>query len=240
GARPPRPPAQPRRGRPAGRATRAAARWTSSTSPGAAQASRRHPACATACPPHGPAPAAGPAPAGGCRRVKERVLSLLFVMDPIGSIDIAKDTTFVLMLEGQRRGHRVLYCELGDLSVEEGRPVARLRPVTLRREVGRHFDLGDCRTAVLDDEVDVVFQRKDPPVDASYAAATQILTLCRRALVLNRPDTLLWANEKLYALQFPELMPETRVSRRISEFVDFLAKLGGEMIVKPLDGKAGE
>jgi len=172
--------------------------------------------------------------------VKERVLSLLFVMDPIGSIDIAKDTTFVLMLEGQRRGHRVLYCELGDLSVEEGRPVARLRPVTLRREVGRHFDLGDCRTAVLDDEIDVVFQRKDPPVDASYAAATQILTLCRRALVLNRPDTLLWANEKLYALQFPELMPETRVSRRISEFVDFLAKLGGEMIVKPLDGKGGE
>ena len=172
--------------------------------------------------------------------MKERVLSLLFVMDPIGSIDIAKDTTFVLMLEGQRRGHRVLYCELGDLSVEEGRPVARLRPVTLRREVGRHFDLGDCRTAVLDDEIDVVFQRKDPPVDASYAAATQILTLCRRALVLNRPDTLLWANEKLYALQFPELMPETRVSRRISEFVDFLAKLGGEMIVKPLDGKGGE
>ena len=172
--------------------------------------------------------------------MKERVLSLLFVMDPIGSIDIAKDTTFVLMLEAQRRGHRVLYCELGDLSVEEGRPVARLRPLSLRREVGRHFDLGDCRTALLDDDVDVVFQRKDPPVDASYAAATQILTLCRRALVLNRPATLLWANEKLYALQFPELMPETRVSRRIAEFVDFLAKLGGEMIVKPLDGKGGE
>ena len=172
--------------------------------------------------------------------MKERVLSLLFVMDPIGSIDIAKDTTFVLMLEAQRRGHRVLYCELGDLSIEEGRPVARLRPLTLRRELGHNFDLGDCRTVRLDDEVDVVFQRKDPPVDSSYAAATQILTLCRRALVLNRPATLLWANEKLYALQFPELMPETRVSRRIAEFVDFLAKLGGEMIVKPLDGKGGE
>ena len=172
--------------------------------------------------------------------MKQRALSLLFVMDPIGSIDIHKDTTFALMLEAQRRGHRVLYCELGDLSVEEGHPVARLRPVSLRREVGRHAELGECRSVRLDDDVDVVFQRKDPPVDASYIAATQLLLLCRRAQVLNRPDTLLWANEKLYALQFPELMPETRVSRRISEFVDFLAKLGGEMIVKPLDGKGGE
>ena len=167
-------------------------------------------------------------------------LSLLFVMDPIGAIDIAKDTTFALMLEGQRRGHRVSYCEICDLSVEEGRAVARLRPASLRREAGRHAELGAARTVVLDDEIDVVFQRKDPPVDADYVTATQILTLCRRAMVLNRPDTIIWANEKLYALQFPELMPETRVSRLIPELVDFLAKLGGEMIVKPLGGKGGE
>jgi glutathione synthase len=93
---------------------------------------------------------------------------------------------------------------------------------------------------VLDDDVDAVFQRKDPPVDASYLAATQILTLCRRARVWNRPETVIWANEKLYALLFQDLMPETRVSRRIPELVDFLAKMGGEMIVKPLDGKGGE
>ena len=86
----------------------------------------------------------------------------------------------------------------------------------------------------------MVFQRKDPPVDLDYVTATQILALCRRALVLNRPDTVIWANEKLYAVQFPDLMPETRVSRRIPEFIDFLAKLGGEMIVKPLGGKGGE
>jgi glutathione synthase len=161
-------------------------------------------------------------------------------MDPIGAIDIAKDTTFALMLEAQRRGHRVSCCEICDLSVEEGRAVARQRPVALRREAGRHAELGAARTVVLDDEIDVVFQRKDPPVDADYVTATQILTLCRRAMVLNRPDTIIWANEKLYALQFPELMPETRVSRLIPELVDFLAKLGGEMIVKPLGGKGGE
>ena len=165
---------------------------------------------------------------------------MLFVMDPIGSIDIDKDTTFVLMLAAQERGHRVFYCELADLSVEEGKPVARAQPVALRREVGRHADLGASRTLSLDDDCDVVFQRKDPPVDVDYVTATQILALCRRALVLNRPDTVIWANEKLYAVQFPDLMPETRVSRRIPEFVDFLAKLGGEMIVKPLGGKGGE
>ena len=167
-------------------------------------------------------------------------LSMLFVMDPIGSVDIAKDTTFALMLAAQERGHRVLYAELGDLSADAGRAVARVHPVTLRREPGNHFTFGEPRTLVLDDAVDAVWQRKDPPVDAGYVTATQILALCRRALVWNRPETVIWANEKLYALQFADLMPATRVTRRIPELVDFLAKLGGEMIVKPLDGKGGE
>lgn len=167
-------------------------------------------------------------------------LSMLFVMDPIGSIDIAKDTTFALMLAAQQRGHRVFYCELGELSVDDGRAIARLQPVELRREVGRHAVLGAPRTVVLDDDLDVVWQRKDPPVDGDFITATQILALCQRALVLNRPDTVIWANEKLYALGFADLMPETRVTRRIPELVDFLAKRGGEMIVKPLGGKGGE
>lgn len=167
-------------------------------------------------------------------------LSLLFVMDPIGSIDIDKDTTFALMLAAQERGHRVLYCELADLSLEEGHAVARARSVTLRRTAGDHATLGEPRTLPLDDAIDAVLQRKDPPVDVDYVTATQILALCRRALVLNRPDTVIWANEKLYACRFPDLMPETRVSRRMPEFMDFLAKLGGEMIVKPLGGKGGE
>ena len=165
---------------------------------------------------------------------------MLFVMDPIGAIDVEKDTTFVLMLAAQERGHRVLYCEPGDLSVDAGHAMARVRTVELRREQGRHATLGEPQTIAIDDAADVVFQRKDPPVDVDYVTATQFLALCRRALVLNRPDTVIWANEKLYAVQFADLMPETRVSRRIPEFVDFLAKLGGEMIVKPLGGKGGE
>ncbi len=167
-------------------------------------------------------------------------LSLAFVMDPVESIDIDADTTFVLMLEAQARGHRVLFVDPADLTVSDGRVEARVRPLTLRREAGRHADLGPPRRVVLDDEVDVVFQRKDPPVDAEYVVATQILTLCRRARVLNRPEGILAANEKLYTLHFADLMAETLVTRSISQLVDFMAKLGGEMIIKPLDGRGGE
>jgi glutathione synthase len=165
--------------------------------------------------------------------------TLVFVMDPIESIDIRTDTTFVLMLEAQRRGHRVLYADPADLAIDAGAPVVRARSVTLRREQGRHVDLGEAHSLALDGDADVVLQRTDPPVDAAYVTATQILTLCRRALVLNRPAGILAANEKLYALHFPDLMPPTRVTRSIPQLVDFMAKLGGEMIVKPLDGRGG-
>ncbi|HME68545.1 MAG TPA: glutathione synthase [Myxococcota bacterium] len=172
--------------------------------------------------------------------MRSRALTMAFLMDPIGGIDIAKDTTFPLMLEAQRRGHHVLYFEQGDLEVDDGKASARVRAITLRREQGNHAELGPAHSVVLDDRVDVVFQRKDPPADADYVTATQILTLCKRALVLNRPAGILAANEKLYALHFPQLMAETRVTRNIPELIDFMAKVGGEMIVKPLSGRGGE
>ena len=92
----------------------------------------------------------------------------------------------------------------------------------------------------LDEEVDVVFQRQDPPVDARYIAASQILGTCRKTLVLNRPTSILAYNEKLLALHFGDLMPETSVSRSIPDLLAFMDAMGGEMIVKPLDGKGGE
>ncbi len=167
-------------------------------------------------------------------------LTLAFVMDPIESIDIDADSTFVLMLEAQDRGHQLLVIDPVDLGVSEGRVVATVRPVRVRREPGCHAELGPPRSAVLDEVADVVWQRKDPPVDAEYVIATQILTLCRRALVLNRPEGILSSNEKLYTLHFADLMADTLVSRSIPELIDFMSKVGGEMIVKPLDGRGGE
>jgi glutathione synthase len=101
-------------------------------------------------------------------------------------------------------------------------------------------DLGEPRQLLLDESVDVAFQRKDPPVDAEFTIATQILALCERTLVLNRPESILAANEKLYALRFPDLMTDTLVTRSADEMREFLAAMGGEMIVKPLHGKGGE
>lgn len=167
-------------------------------------------------------------------------LRLAFVMDPVEAVDVRADTTFALMREAQRRGHRVLYVRPGDLGVEDGRATARAHPVELREDPERPAEVGAGRHVVLDDAADVVLQREDPPVDADYVTATQILALCRRAAVWNRPSAILAANEKLAALQFADLMTDTVVTRRIPELVDFLAKMGGEMIVKPLEGKGGE
>jgi glutathione synthase len=161
-------------------------------------------------------------------------------MDPIQAVNIHADTTFALMLEAQRRGHRIYGVDPLDLGVRDARVTAKLQPVELRRELGNHASVGPARQAALDEEIDVVFQRKDPPVDVAYATATQILALCRRALVLNRPEGILAANEKLYAMHFADVMPVTLVARAIPEFVDFMAEQGGEMIVKPLHGKGGE
>jgi glutathione synthase len=161
-------------------------------------------------------------------------------MDPIDSVSIEEDTTFCLMLEAQARGHEVLYVDPGDLSVSDGQTRARVTPVTLRREAGNHVDKGRPRTVVLDEEVDAAFQRVDPPVDAAYITATQLLGVCRRTLVLNDPRSVLAYNEKIWTIRYADLMPETIVTRQAAELRDFQAKMGGRIIVKPLDGKGGE
>ncbi len=169
-----------------------------------------------------------------------RSLRMAFVMDPPASMDIEADTTFALMLAAQERGHRLWYLDPSDLGVTAAGPTAWSRPIELQRDPERPYLLGEPERLALDEATDVVWQRKDPPVDAEYVIATQILGLCRRALVLNRPSGILAANEKLYALRFPELMAETLVSHDAGDLLAFMAALGGEMIVKPLDGRGGE
>lgn len=165
---------------------------------------------------------------------------MAFVMDPIDAVSVDEDTTFALMLEAQKRGHEVLYVDPADLGVSEGRTVARVTPVTLRREHGNHVDLGPSRRAVLDEEIDVAFQRKDPPVDGAYITATQLLELCRRTVVLNDPRAIVSFNEKIFTIRYADLMPETIVTRHAAEIRAFQQKMGGHVIVKPLDGKGGE
>ena len=166
-------------------------------------------------------------------------LRILYVMDPMDRVLVDKDTTFVFQLEGQRRGHEQYHCGPHDLFVERAFPHATVRRLTVER-AAVHYRLQETRVAPLAD-FDVVFMRKDPPFDMAYFFATHLLGLVDPSVtfVLNSPRGLRDANEKLYALNFPEVIPESLVTSDIARLRAFLDTLGGEMIVKPLDGAGG-
>jgi glutathione synthase len=168
-----------------------------------------------------------------------QVLKIGVVMDPIEKINIDKDTTFVLVLEAQRRGHEVFYMELDDLFIRGGTPHSRFRRLHVARATP-HYELGDCATGALEN-FDVVLMRKDPPFDMKFFFATHLLSLVdgRKSFVMNDPQGLREANEKLYALRFPEETPQTLVTGDMERLKAFMSELGGEMIVKPLDGCGG-
>jgi len=169
-----------------------------------------------------------------------RPLTLAFVMDPVEREPMTASTTIVLMREAQDRGHRVLYVDPADLCVDDGRVRADAVEITLDLSSDAPVRRGASRSYDFEDEIDVAFQRKDPPVDRDYIVATQILDVCRKTLVLNRPSSVIAFNEKLLAVRFADLMPATRVTRHIAELRAFMRAHGGQMIVKPLDGKGGE
>ncbi|MFK7895611.1 MAG: glutathione synthase [Myxococcota bacterium] len=167
-------------------------------------------------------------------------LTIAFVMDPVENESLEGSTTIVFMREAQERGHTVLYIDPDDLEIDSGRVRAMATPIRLHLDREDAIERGETRVYDFDKEIDVAFQRKDPPVDRDFIVATQILDVCRETLVLNKPEAVIAFNEKLLATQFPDLMPATRVTRRMSELRAFMAEQGGQMIVKPLDGKGGE
>jgi len=166
-------------------------------------------------------------------------LKIGVVMDPVEKINIDKDTTFVLMLEAQQRGHEIYFMELDDLFIRGGMAHGRYRRLMLAR-TAQHYRLGDECTGALED-FDSVWMRKDPPFDLKFFFATHLLSLIDpgKCFVMNNPRGLREANEKLYALRFPEQIPQTLVSSNIERLKAFMTELGGELIVKPLDGCGG-
>ena len=177
-----------------------------------------------------------------------RPLTLLFVIDPLDSLNPGHDTSVALMESAQQRGHRILVTTMAELGVCEARAVAACTPLRVRPAVlqdGRWRSPADWYTAgrpqrwVLDD-VDAVFVRTDPPVDAGYIRGTYLLDLVdpRHTLMINDPAGLRNANEKLFGLQFPELCPPTLVSCDIAEIIATTARWG-TAVVKPTDAMAG-
>jgi len=165
-------------------------------------------------------------------------MKFVFLMDPIEDILPDKDSTFLMMLESERRGHQVLYGQIGDLLMDGSRLKGRLFPASVCHSTP-HFELGDGMDVYLD-EADAVFMRKDPPIDMAYTFTMYMLDrLAESTLVINDPIGVLRANEKLYALHFPSVIPLTRVTRDIARLKGFLTELGGQMIIKPWDAAGG-
>ncbi|GGW94402.1 glutathione synthase [Alteromonas halophila] len=161
------------------------------------------------------------------------------IMDPIAAIKPHKDTSFAMMLEAQRRGVRILYFELSDLYIENGRPMGNARDVSVRDQASDFYTLGEPEQWSLGD-VDVLIMRKDPPFNSEFLYATQILTLAQDAgaLVVNNPQALRDYNEKLFTSYFPEHIPQTLVSSNAALIRAFHAK-HKDVICKPLDGMGG-
>ena len=166
-------------------------------------------------------------------------LDVVVVMDPIASIKIAKDTTFAMLLEAQRRGHRLHYVRPGGLSLHEGRAVAQVAPLSVREDKASWFTLGAFAELVFGPG-QVVLMRKDPPVDAEFIYDTQVLAVAQRAgaQVVNDPQGLRDYNEKLAALLFPQCCPPTLVSRDAAALKAFVLA-HGQAVLKPLDGMGG-
>ena len=164
-----------------------------------------------------------------------------FIMDPLEGVLVDKDTTFVFMLEAQKRGHEVYFLGLRQLYAQGPHTRMFARRCELKRATP-HFRFLDNGADYPIEAFDAVFMRKDPPADAQYLYATMLLSLAdpRRTFVLNHPAGLREANEKLYALNFPSVIPPTLVTYQIAQLRKFMNDQGGEMIVKPLGGHGGE
>ena len=160
----------------------------------------------------------------------------LFLIDPIGRLRPEKDSSVALMQAGQRAGEEIWAAQPSDLAAGEGGPRVLAAPITAEP----WYSAGEARWQPLS-QFQQVWMRKDPPVDEAYLYATHLLELAERqgVQVLNRPASLRAWNEKLGALQFPELMAPTLVASDV-ELLRQFAATHGEVVLKPLGGRAGQ
>ena len=166
-------------------------------------------------------------------------MKFLFVMDPLGSINHETDSTLLMMKEAKDRGHLVYFSTVEDLFVNKTIPSAIIKRVTFKE--GDPLFCLDKESEVTLKEMDSIFMRTDPPFDMNYIFATYLLELASKdTFVFNDPAGVRGANEKLYALNFPEAIPESLISKDTSRIKSFLDEVGGEMIIKPLAKCGGE
>jgi len=165
-------------------------------------------------------------------------LKIAVQMDPIERINIKGDSTFALLLEAQKRGHRLSYYTPDRLAQLNGRVFATVAELSVRDQAGDHYTLGQPRRAELT-EFDVILLRQDPPFDLAYVTSTHLLERIHpKTLVVNDPASVRNAPEKIFVTEFPELMPPTLITRDLAEIRAFRAE-HGDIVMKPLFGHGG-
>lgn len=166
-------------------------------------------------------------------------IKLGIISDPIAGFNIKKDTGFAMMLEAQKRGYEIHYMEMNDLFLRGGQSFATSSVATVFDNTEKWYELEDKQTIALAD-LDVILMRKDPPFDTEYIYATYLLERAEQAgtLVINKPQSLRDANEKLFTAWFSEHTPDTLVTREQSHIRAFLQE-HKDIILKPLDGMGG-
>lgn len=166
-------------------------------------------------------------------------IKLGMVMDPINRINVNKDTSFAMLLEAQARGWELHYMELGNLYMRNGKTFAKARRLSVKRDKTQWFQFLSEQDISLS-SLDVILMRKDPPFDRKYLYATYLLEHAENegVMVINKPQSLRDANEKMFTAWFPQCCTETLVTKDSQRIREFLQELG-DIIVKPLDGMGG-
>jgi glutathione synthase len=167
------------------------------------------------------------------------MIKLGIVMDPIKDINIKKDSSFAMLLAAQSRGYEIFYMEMQDLALLQGEAWAKMRPLKVQEDPTDWYQLGEATDTPLK-ELDVILMRKDPPFDTEYIYATYMLERAEEAgvLIVNKPQSLRDANEKLFTAWFSQFTPTTLVSSDPQRLHAFHAQ-HGDVILKPLDGMGG-
>ena len=166
-------------------------------------------------------------------------LKIAVQMDPIQRINIKGDSTFALVLEAQKRGHKLSYYTPDRLALLNGKVFSAVEELSVRDQAGDHFTLGQPRRAELT-EFDVILLRQDPPFDLAYVTTTHLLERVHpKTLVVNDPAHVRNAPEKIFVTEFADLMPPTLVTRDLAEIKAFRAE-HGDIVMKPLYGHGGD
>lgn len=166
-------------------------------------------------------------------------IKLGVIMDPVGSINYKKDSTLAMLLAAAARGWQLFYIQQSDLYIDNSIASASMQPLEVMANPQHWFTLGTTVEQPLS-ELDVILMRKDPPFDMDYIYTTYILELAERSgtLVVNKPQSLRDANEKLFTTHFPQCCPETLISSQQTQLRKFLVRQK-DIIVKPLEGMGG-